>query len=406
MKRSFNIIMALASIHQLDAQYGNKFYYLNEKNLYGSLMFETNFTQQHNLSVGLSVNHDYLGQRTNVNVIPYASIDGNHPYILPEMQRLNEKETTPGAYAQYTYTLGSKLTAMAGVRLDHSSIYGNFFTPRFHLKYSPVDAVSIRLSAGKGYRTVFGLAEYNYLLASGRELQLSGDGLKQEDAWNKIIDHRPDIILSDVMMPVMDGNELCRQVKENDETASIPFVMLTARLADEHRKEGLMSGADEYITKPFNIDMLNLRLKNLLNLVKRTGTVAKPTGEVVKEKQLNNGHFVLGTADQKLIEDIDNYIRDNLSNPDTSVESMSAHLCISRVQLYKRMISLMGITPSEYLRAKRIKYAEHLLHSNEYNISEIAYKVGFNNPRYFSKYFQEAYGVTPSQYKKNLEAQE
>ena len=184
MKRSFNIIMALASMHQLDAQYGNKFYYLNEKNLYGSLMFETNFTQQHNLSVGLSVNHDYLGQRTNVNVIPYASIDGNHPYILPEMQRLNEKETTPGAYAQYTYTLGSKLTAMAGVRLDHSSIYGNFFTPRFHLKYSPVDAVSIRLSAGKGYRTVFGLAEYNYLLASGRELQLSGDGLKQEEAWN------------------------------------------------------------------------------------------------------------------------------------------------------------------------------------------------------------------------------
>ena len=232
------------------------------------------------------------------------------------------------------------------------------------------------------------------------------EAVNGQDAWNKIIDHRPDIILSDVMMPVMDGNELCRQVKENDETASIPFVMLTARLADEHRKEGLMSGADEYITKPFNIDMLNLRLRNLLNLVKRTGTVAKPTGEVVKEKQLNNGQFVLGAADRKFIEDIDLYIRDNLSNPDTSVESMSAHLCISRVQLYKRMISLMGTTPSEYLRAKKIKYAEHLLHSNEYNISEIAYKVGFNNPRYFSKYFQEAYGVTPSQYKKNLEAQE
>lgn len=134
------------------------------------------------------------------------------------MQRLNEKETTPGAYAQYTYTLGTRLTAMAGVRFDHSSIYGNFFTPRFHVKYSPVDAVSIRLSAGKGYRTVFGLTEYNYLLASGRELQIAGrnllasasssqnstsgsqastpssqtsagsqlssNGLKQEEAWN------------------------------------------------------------------------------------------------------------------------------------------------------------------------------------------------------------------------------
>ena len=153
--------MGSASMHQLDAQYGNKFYDLNEKNLYGSLMFETNFSTQHNLSAGLSVNHDYLGQRTHTN----------------------EKETTPGAYAQYTYTLGTKLTAMAGVRIDHSSLYGTFFTPRFHLKYSPVDAVSIRLSAGKGYRTVFGLAEYNYLLASGRELRISDD-LKQEEAWN------------------------------------------------------------------------------------------------------------------------------------------------------------------------------------------------------------------------------
>lgn len=97
------------------------------------------------------------------------------------------------------------------------------------------------------------------------------EAVNGKDALDKIIEQRPDIILSDVMMPVMDGNELCRQVKENDETASIPFVMLTARLADEHRKEGLASGADEYITKPFNIDMLNLRLRNLLNLVKRSG---------------------------------------------------------------------------------------------------------------------------------------
>ncbi len=149
--------MSSASMHQLDAQYGNKFYDLNEKNLYGSLMFETNFSAQHNLSTGLSLNHDYLGKEG--------------------------KETTSGAYAQYTYTLGTKLTAMAGARIDHSSMYGTFVTPRFHVKYSPIDAVSIRLSAGKGYRTVFALAEYNYLLASGRQLRISDD-LKQEEAWN------------------------------------------------------------------------------------------------------------------------------------------------------------------------------------------------------------------------------
>lgn len=153
--------MSSASMHQLDARYGNKFYDLNEKNLYSSLMFETNFSTQHNLSLGLSFNHDYLGQNLGQN----------------------EKETTPGAYAQYTYTLGTKLTAMAGVRFDHSSLYGNFFTPRFHVKYSPIDAISIRLSAGKGYRTVFALTEYNYLLASGRNLNIGKD-LKQEEAWN------------------------------------------------------------------------------------------------------------------------------------------------------------------------------------------------------------------------------
>ena len=157
--------MSSASMHQLNARYGNKLYDLNEKNLYGSLMFETNFSTQHNLSLGLSFNHDYLGQNEGRN------------------KGQNEKETTPGAYAQYTYTLGTKLTAMAGVRFDHSSLYGNFFTPRFHVKYSPVDAISIRLSAGKGYRTVFALAEYNYLLASGRNLNI-GEDLKQEEAWN------------------------------------------------------------------------------------------------------------------------------------------------------------------------------------------------------------------------------
>ena len=161
--------MSSASMHQLDARYGNKFYDLNEKNLYGSLMFETNFSTQHNLSLGLSLNHDYLGQK----------LGQDRGRNLGQ----NEKETTPGAYAQYTYTLGTKLTAMAGVRFDHSSLYGNFFTPRFHVKYSPIDAISIRLSAGKGYRTVFALAEYNYLLASGRNLNI-GEDLKQEEAWN------------------------------------------------------------------------------------------------------------------------------------------------------------------------------------------------------------------------------
>ena len=149
-------VMGNASMHLLDANYGDKHYSVNQKNAYAQLLFETNFTEQHNLSAGLSLNYDYLTKE--------------------------DKETTPGAYAQYTYNLNDKVVAMAGIRADHSSRYGTFVTPRFHLKLTPNEIVSLRLSAGKGYRTVHALAENNNLLASGRQLVI--DDLEQERAWN------------------------------------------------------------------------------------------------------------------------------------------------------------------------------------------------------------------------------
>lgn len=164
-------LMTSASMHQLDATFGWKGYRANEKNLYASLMFETNFTNEHNLSLGVSLNHDYLGQDLRLE----------HNKTLC-FENVDEKETTPGAYVQYTYTLGTKFTAMAGVRADYSSVYGNFVTPRFHLKYTPNDIVSFRAAAGKGYRTVHAYAENNYLLSSGRSLVV--DDLEQEEAWN------------------------------------------------------------------------------------------------------------------------------------------------------------------------------------------------------------------------------
>jgi len=149
-------VMGNASMHLQDANYGEKHYSVNQKNVYAQLLFETNFNEQHNLSTGLSLNYDYLTR--------------------------DDKETTPGVYAQYTYNLNDKIVAMAGIRADHSSRYGTFVTPRFHLKLTPNEIVSLRLSAGKGYRTVHALAENNNLLASGRQLVI--DDLEQERAWN------------------------------------------------------------------------------------------------------------------------------------------------------------------------------------------------------------------------------
>ena len=154
------------SMHQMDGRYGMKAYHVNEKNAYGQLLFETDFDEHHNLSAGLSVNHDYFGQR-----LAGAGLRAE-----------TEQETTPGAYAQYTFNLHGKLIAMAGLRADHSSLFGTFITPRFHLKVVPNSVVSLRLSAGKGYRTVHALAENAYLLASGRQLVI--DRLRQENAWN------------------------------------------------------------------------------------------------------------------------------------------------------------------------------------------------------------------------------
>ena len=152
-------LMGNVSLHQTDAHYGDKAYNVNQKNVYAQLMFETNAGEHHNLSAGLSLNHDYFS---------------NDPYT--------PKETTPGVYAQYTLNLDDRLTAMAGLRADHSSRYGTFVTPRFHLKFAPSDIVTLRLSAGKGYRTVHAMAENHFLLASGRTLVV--DDLEQESAWN------------------------------------------------------------------------------------------------------------------------------------------------------------------------------------------------------------------------------
>ena len=159
-------LITSASMQLMSADYGLKHYAVNEKNAYAQLLYETHFTERHELAAGFSLNHDYLGQFLE-----------NAGFMADD-----ERETTLGGYAQYTYTLGTRLTAMAGIRADHSSRYGTFVTPRLHLKWTPSHHFSTRLSIGKGYRTAHALAENNNLLASGRQLVI-GD-LRQEEAWN------------------------------------------------------------------------------------------------------------------------------------------------------------------------------------------------------------------------------
>ena len=211
------------------------------------------------------------------------------------------------------------------------------------------------------------------------------------EAWEKVQNVHPDLVISDVMMPGMDGNELCRLIKGNKQTRHIPVILLTARQTMESKVEGLQTGADDYVTKPFNMTVLVLRIRKLIELShyrQATQATIDPTPSDI----------VITSLDEKLIEKAIKYVEDNLSRSDLSVEELSRELGMSRVHLYKKLLQLTGKTPIEFIRVIRLKRAAQLLRKSQLNVSEVAYEVGFNNPKYFRRYFKEEFGVLPSVY--------
>ena len=212
-----------------------------------------------------------------------------------------------------------------------------------------------------------------------------------EEAWRKIQEKHPDLVISDVMMPVMDGNELCRLIKSDKRTSHIPVILLTARQAVESKVKGLETGADDYVTKPFNMIVLVLRIRKLIELSRyrqATHAVIDPTPSDI----------VITSLDEKLIEKAIKYVEDNISRSDLSVEELSRELGMSRVHLYKKLLQITGKTPIEFIRVIRLKRAAQLLRESQLHVSEVAYEVGFNNPKYFSRYFKDEFGVLPSAY--------
>ena len=208
----------------------------------------------------------------------------------------------------------------------------------------------------------------------------------------KVQELQPDLVISDVMMPGMDGNELCRLIKGDKRTAHIPVILLTARQAVESKVKGLETGADDYVTKPFNMTVLVLRIRKLIELSRyhrsaQTSTIDPAPSEIL-----------ITSLDEKLIEKAVKYVEENISRSDLSVEELSHELGMSRVHLYKKLLQITGKTPIEFIRVIRLKRAAQLLRESQMHVSEIAYEVGFNNPKYFSRYFKEEFGVLPSAY--------
>jgi len=216
-----------------------------------------------------------------------------------------------------------------------------------------------------------------------------------EVCLRKLPSVRPDIVVTDVMMPKMNGFELTRRIKENVETSHIAVILLSARMSEDIRTEGYECGADSYLTKPFKMDMLQIRIKNLLE--EREKRIRSFSGSA----EVSPMHVTVTTVDQKLMTRIMEKLEANMDNADYSVEELAADVGMHRMNLYRKIQSLYGMTPSEFIRTMRLKRAAQLLGDDpNLTVVEVADRVGFNTPKYFTRYFKEMFGVLPSQYRK------
>lgn len=221
------------------------------------------------------------------------------------------------------------------------------------------------------------------ILQNKYQLNEAADGQQGLALANEIV---PDLIVSDVMMPVMNGLEFCQRIKSGTATSHIPVVLLTARAMSHHLIEGYESGADAYITKPFSAELLLARISNLLKsrhqLKNLFGTGAQAPSLSPKEDS-----FMLS---------FHKFIEKNMTDSDLNVETIGAELGLSRVQLYRKVKALTGLSPVEVLRKARLKKGKQLLENTNKSISEVAYEVGFSAPSYFTKCFRDEYGFSPS----------
>lgn len=211
----------------------------------------------------------------------------------------------------------------------------------------------------------------------------------------------PDIIVSDVMMPVMDGIEMCKALKKDVRTSHIPIILLTAKDSMLDKEEGYSAGADSYLTKPFSASLLQSRINNILQSRRQLVEHFNLTIVKGKEKSAVMAES-LNKLDNEFIAKINKLIEEGLSSDKIDISYLSDKMCMSSSTLYRKMKALTGLSTNEYIRKMKMKYAEQLLLEGKYNISEIAFKVGINNLFYFRQCFKDEFGAIPSEYLKKL----
>ncbi len=222
------------------------------------------------------------------------------------------------------------------------------------------------------------------------------ESIDGESGVEKALELIPDIIISDIMMPGIDGFEVTRKLKKEEKTSHVPIILLTAKAGVENRIEGLEVGADAYVPKPFSSDELNARIKNLIEgrqkLKEKYSRSLLVRPDAVNEPSM----------EEKFLMRVRAVVDEHLSNENFSVEQLSREVGMSRAQLHRKLIALTGVSASRFVRNYRLEHAHELLKKKVGTVSEIAYRVGYSSPAYFTKCFTEDFGISPSQVKKEV----
>jgi signal transduction histidine kinase/ligand-binding sensor domain-containing protein/DNA-binding response OmpR family regulator len=232
----------------------------------------------------------------------------------------------------------------------------------------------------------------NYLKQNLEPIYKVTEAANGKDGWQKVLSSHPDLVISDVSMPLMDGIELCRKIKTDKRTSFIPVILLTALSTEQDQIKGLQTEANDYLTKPFSFNILNTRIRNLISLNQNLKVTFS------KQIQVVTPHLDIPSTDETFLNEISILIEQRLNDSAFSIEDLSKHLRMSRSSLYHKIFQLTGQPPIDYVRAIKLQKAASLLENSNYTIREIAFMTGFATPGYFSKLFKEKYNLSPSEF--------
>ena len=229
------------------------------------------------------------------------------------------------------------------------------------------------------------------------------------EGLEKAMTEQPDFILTDVMMPEMDGLEMVHRIKDNHDISHIPIIILSAKASMEDRLEGLRAGVNDYITKPFSATYLKQRMQNIIanqRILQKNFLESVEMSEAVSDEHAKEAPGMLQLKETKIVDsDKDmmdqllEYIEEHLADSELKIEDLAAAVCLGRSVFYNKVKSIVGMSPVELLRHIRIKHAEDMVSKSNEPFSQIAYAVGFSDARYFGKCFKKETGLTPSEYR-------